>query len=114
AFIRLSDGTVLGKPTPATPENAIRVLPLPTRKPKNLRPTPVVIEAKPSATGSRGASVDPGQPPASRPAAARPPAARPASPPPPAALAARGLARPAADRVHPDRDGRLRLRGPAV
>lgn len=50
AFIRLSDGTVLGKPTPATPENAIRVLPLPTRKPKNLRPTPVVIEAKPSAT----------------------------------------------------------------
>jgi ABC-type nickel/cobalt efflux system permease component RcnA len=48
AFIRLADGKVLGKPKPATADNALRVTPLPTRKPKNLRPTPVVIEAKPS------------------------------------------------------------------
>lgn len=47
AFIRLSDGKVLGNPTPATYENSLRVTPLPTRKPKNLRPTPVVIEVKP-------------------------------------------------------------------
>ena len=50
AFIRLSDGKVLGKPSPATTENALRVSPLPTRKPKNLRPTPVVIEVKPAHT----------------------------------------------------------------
>ncbi len=48
AFIRLSDGKVLGRPTPATYDNSLRVTPLPTRKPKNLRPTPVVIEMKPA------------------------------------------------------------------
>jgi hypothetical protein len=60
AFIRLSDGKVLGRPVPASPQNAIRVLPLPTRKPKNLRPTPVVIEVKPSATD--GAAAESGAP----------------------------------------------------
>jgi hypothetical protein len=60
AFIRLSDGKVLGKPVPASSQNAIRVLPLPTRKPKNLRPTPVVIEVKPSATD--GAAAERGAP----------------------------------------------------
>ena len=49
AFIRLADGKVLGRPTPATYDNTLRVTPLPTRKPKNLRPTPVVIEGKPVA-----------------------------------------------------------------
>ena len=48
AFIRLSDGKVLGKPSPATAENSLRISPLPTRKPANLRPTPIVIELKPS------------------------------------------------------------------
>ena len=56
AFIRLSDGKVLGKPSPATTENALRVSPLPTRKAKNLRPTPIVIEVKPSETD--GAAAD--------------------------------------------------------
>ena len=42
AFIRLSDGKVLGKPTPATADDSLRINPLPTRKPKNLRPTPIV------------------------------------------------------------------------
>jgi hypothetical protein len=60
AFIRLSDGKVLGKPVPASSQNAIRVLPLPTRKPKNLRPTPVVIEVKPSKTD--GAAAEAGAP----------------------------------------------------
>jgi hypothetical protein len=32
----------------------LRVTPLPTRKPKNLRPTPVVIEVKPVKTSSAG------------------------------------------------------------
>ena len=60
AFIRLSDGKVLGKPVPASSQNAIRVLPLPTRKPKNLRPTPVVIEVKPSEAD--GAAAEAGAP----------------------------------------------------
>ena len=57
AFIRLADGKVLGKPTPATYANSIRVTPLPTRKPKNLRPRPVVVvlPAKPDA-GADGAA----------------------------------------------------------
>ena len=57
AFIRLADGKVLGKPTPATYANSIRVTPLPTRKPKNLRPRPVIVElpAKPDA-GADGAA----------------------------------------------------------
>jgi cell division protein FtsB len=56
AFIRLADGKVLGHPTPATYGNVLRVTPFPTRKPKNLRPTPVVIEGKPVArTGGTSA-----------------------------------------------------------
>jgi hypothetical protein len=50
AFIRLSDGKVLGRPSPATYDSSLRITPLPTRKPKNLRPTPVVIEMKPVKT----------------------------------------------------------------
>ena len=49
AFIRLSDGKVLGSATPAAADGALRITPLPTRKPKNLRPTPIVIEVKPDA-----------------------------------------------------------------
>ncbi|MGN6576643.1 MAG: hypothetical protein ACTHKG_13235 [Nocardioides sp.] len=45
AFLRLSDGKVLGTPAPAVAEDGIRVVPLPTRKPKNLRPDPVVLPA---------------------------------------------------------------------
>jgi hypothetical protein len=56
AFIRLSDGKVLGNPTPATADSALRITPLPTRKPKNLRPTPIVIEVKPSARTEHGAA----------------------------------------------------------
>src|SRR6478672_9929601 len=52
AFIRLSDGKVLGKATPAAADGALRITPLPTRKPKNLRPTPVVIEVKPGAAST--------------------------------------------------------------
>lgn len=44
AFIRLGDGRVLGKPMPATYADSVRVTPLPTKKPKNLRPRPIVIE----------------------------------------------------------------------
>ncbi len=62
AFIRLSDGKVLGKATPAATDGALRITPLPTRKPKNLRPTPIVIEVKPGAasTAADGAASAPG------------------------------------------------------
>lgn len=42
AFLRISDGKVLGNPAPASPQDAIRIRPLPTRKPKSLRPDPVI------------------------------------------------------------------------
>lgn len=48
AFIRLRDGKVLGKPTPAIVDDAIRVRPLPIVKPKNLRPKPYVVKRKPT------------------------------------------------------------------
>ncbi len=47
AFIRLSDGRVLGSPTAATPEDDMRVTPMPVRKPRSLRPRPIVIEVRP-------------------------------------------------------------------
>lgn len=59
AFVRLSDGTVLGKPVPARADDAMRVAPLPTPKPKRLRPKPLVITpavgaeaARPGGTGA--------------------------------------------------------------
>lgn len=44
AFLRLEDGAVLGSPAPAVAEEAVRVIPLPTRKPADLRPAPVIVE----------------------------------------------------------------------
>lgn len=44
AFIRLSDGRVLGDPQPATPDGAMRINPLPAAKPKVLAPAPKVIK----------------------------------------------------------------------
>jgi hypothetical protein len=53
AFVRLSDGAVLGKPQPATVDDALRVSPLPTPKPRKLDPRPMVITPAPD---SRAAS----------------------------------------------------------
>lgn len=47
AFLRLSDGKVLGTPAPAEAADAMRISPLPTRKPKSLRPEPVIVRAEP-------------------------------------------------------------------
>lgn len=41
AFVRLGDGTVVGVPTSATPEDAMRILPLPARRPSVLDPKPI-------------------------------------------------------------------------
>lgn len=53
AFLRLSDGKVLGRPAPASAEDAIRIRPLPTRKPKSLRPDPVIAEVPESRRDER-------------------------------------------------------------
>lgn len=48
AFLRLSDGKVLGNPEPASSTDALRITPLPTRKPLDLRPAPVVVTPPPA------------------------------------------------------------------
>ena len=59
AFLRLSDGKVLGDPLPATALDAQRLEPLPARKPRSLRLTPikVVLSATPD-TGTDGVPTD--------------------------------------------------------
>jgi hypothetical protein len=49
AFIRLGDGKVLGDPLPATADDELRITPLPTRKPANLRPKPIIVQEAPGA-----------------------------------------------------------------
>jgi hypothetical protein len=44
AFIRLSDGTVLGNPAPADAADAVRINPLPPAKPGWLEPRMVIAE----------------------------------------------------------------------
>lgn len=44
AFLRLSDGKVLGQPVAATPLDALRINPLPAAKPKVLAPKPLIIK----------------------------------------------------------------------
>ncbi len=68
AFIKITDGSVLGTPTPASWADAIRVNSEPTRRPKDLRPKPKrVIEKVPDAgstgtgstTGTTGSTTNP-------------------------------------------------------
>lgn len=59
AFLQLSDGKVLGTPTAATRENALRLLPRAPQKPAVLDPAPhvVTVEATPSTDpGTTGAA----------------------------------------------------------
>ena len=44
AFIRLSDGKVLGRPSVAEPADALRIAPPPPAKPESLRPKLVIVE----------------------------------------------------------------------
>ena len=60
AFLRLSDGAVLGQPTPATWADSFKINPLPTKKPKNLRPKPVkVFEKEPALSSGAAAATSP-------------------------------------------------------
>ncbi|HEX2895969.1 MAG TPA: hypothetical protein VHO29_18335 [Marmoricola sp.] len=70
AFVKLSDGTVVGTPTPATPDEAVRINPLPAQLPAPLRPKPIIVRvpapADPAQTTSSvtGAAAGTAQPPA--------------------------------------------------
>lgn len=46
AFVRLSDGRILGEPMAATAMNAMRINPLPAVKPKVLAPEPKIVKVK--------------------------------------------------------------------
>jgi hypothetical protein len=59
AFIRLGDGKVLGTPMPATWAESIRVNPLPTRKPKNLKARKVEVKAAITKNGTHGGAAAP-------------------------------------------------------
>jgi hypothetical protein len=43
AFVKLADGTIVGTPTPASPEDAVRINPLPAQLPPPLRPDPIIV-----------------------------------------------------------------------
>ncbi len=55
AFLRLSDGRVLGTPTAATRENPLRLLAKPPKKPGVLDPTPQVVTVPAAHAGGGGA-----------------------------------------------------------
>ena len=50
AFVKLSDGSIVGHPTPASPADAVRINPLPPEVPAALRPKPIVIRVPAPAT----------------------------------------------------------------
>jgi hypothetical protein len=58
AFIRLGGGSVLGDPVPASAADSLRIDPLPTRRPRNLAPRPV-IEKVPATTAGKHAQKNP-------------------------------------------------------
>jgi cell division protein FtsB len=53
AFLRLSDGAILGNPSPATAEAAVRIDPLAPVKPKLIDPDPVIVELPPPRRADR-------------------------------------------------------------
>lgn len=53
AFVRLSDGRVLGKPTPATVADSVRINALPSRLPAAIRQRTVIVKLKPTSVGRR-------------------------------------------------------------
>jgi hypothetical protein len=50
AFVQLSDGRVLGNPTPATSAEAVRINPLPSQLPADVRQKKIIIKVPPTAT----------------------------------------------------------------
>jgi len=55
AFVRLSDGSVVGDPTPASPEDTVAINPRPPTLPASLNPDPIVIKVHAQQTAQAGA-----------------------------------------------------------
>ncbi len=60
AFVRLSDGRVLGTPARAGVEDSVRINALPTAKPRSINPKPIVIRVPASAVDSTTAGATAG------------------------------------------------------
>jgi hypothetical protein len=59
AFVQLSDGTVVGTPTPASPDDAVRINPLPPQLPPPLRPKPIIVRVPaPETSTAAGTTTD--------------------------------------------------------
>ena len=43
AFVKLADGSIVGAPTPASPDDAVRIDPMPAGLPAPLRPRPIIV-----------------------------------------------------------------------
>ena len=52
AFVRLTDGTVIGTPTPASPEDAVRIDPLPAGLPAELQRKPIIVRVPVTEAGT--------------------------------------------------------------
>lgn len=61
AFVKLGDGTIVGTPTPASPEDAVRINPLPAELPRPLRPDPIVVRVPAPVTAQTTAQGTPVQ-----------------------------------------------------
>ncbi|MET0999698.1 MAG: hypothetical protein ABWX73_13355 [Marmoricola sp.] len=60
AFVRLSDGRVLGNPTPATPAEAVRINPLPSQLPPSVRQKKIIVKAPVTAATGTSRTDTPG------------------------------------------------------
>jgi len=61
AFVKLGDGTIVGTPTPASPEDAVRINPLPAELPPPLRPDPIIVRVPAPVTARTAAQGTPVQ-----------------------------------------------------
>jgi hypothetical protein len=59
AFVNLTDGTVVGHPTPAVPDDAVRIDPLPAGLPAPLQRRPIIVRVP---AGGTAASTTTSQP----------------------------------------------------
>jgi hypothetical protein len=64
AFVRLSDGTVIGTPTPASPDDSVRIDPLPPGLPRELQRKPIIVRVPAPGTTAPDTAQDLGQDPA--------------------------------------------------
>jgi hypothetical protein len=62
AFVELADGRVVGTPTPASPDDAVRINPLPSQLPPPLRPKPIIVRVPAPAAPAPAPAAPPATP----------------------------------------------------